>query len=305
MSGILPIYKSDTDGKQSDKYEFVVRFVGNNHDIVIPIDGNTIRLKNVSTRYIRQEIRRQDPELSNKRLKLIHNGGVLLNHTDFEKELKYYNTADDSVTKIYVHCLVGDELSGDELAKEEELERQPEKSTTEAPRGFERFLSQGFSQQDIIDLRQQFQQIHGVDTSGQTEDGLRDLEDRWIDSTVNNEIDEFPANLRIPSGGGSRETGSTGTATGASTGAVGSTRGSDGTGAGDAASTAGPGGYITRETNVHRELFIGVSVGFFLGVFALFLLAMEAGGIFNKRTRMAIMSGVIVNVSFGVLKAWS
>ncbi|VEU21942.1 DEKNAAC102935 [Brettanomyces naardenensis] len=295
---VLPVYQSDVkegssknegdEEKKPLKFQFVIRFVGNSRDMLIPLQSS---LRDVSTRYIRKYIREEDPSLSQKRLKLIHNGRVLMNHTDFEKELRYYTSSgdgedddNDSPINIYIHCLVGEDLSKEELAKEEELDTQPEKSTTEAPKGFDRFLSQGFSQQDIQDLRRQFREIHGRYSSGQTEDNLRDLEDRWIDSTVNNEIDEFPANLRASGGNETVQT------NGGNTGIT---------------AEGGGGGFVARTSNVHRELFVGVCIGFFLGVFALFLLVMEVGGVFNKQTRMAIVSGVIVNVSFGILKAWS
>lgn len=282
------MHKSDLEGSSDQpkasqptpKYEFVVRFVGPQSDVVVPVPDD-MGLADVSTRYIRQQIRKKDPQFATKRLKLIHNGRMLMNHTNFEKEMRFY-TADESTegpTKIYIHCMVGDDLTAAELAKEEEMEKQPEKTTTEAPRGFDRLLSQGFSRRDIEDLRREFQEIHGAYLNSQHGADLRDLEDRWIDSTVNNEIDEFPANLRRAAGAG-------------------------GNGAADTPGDIG-GGFVTREDNVHKELFLGVCVGFFLGVFSLFLMTMDIGGVFNKRTKMAVVSGVIVNLSFGVLKAWS
>lgn len=275
---------------QPNSYRFVIRFVGNEKDLYIPLKSS-MELEDVSTPYIRRQIRDQRPDLAKKRLKLIHNGRVLMNHTDFGKELKYYQSMSngDQPVNIYIHCMIGEDLTKKELAKEEELERQPKKTTTEAPRGFDRFLSQGFSRQDVEDLRRQFRQIHSGLVQGRSEAQMQNLEDRWIDSSVNNEIDEFPANLDEVGGETDGYNAGNGTDGGnGGTGNAGNTR--------DAPSSP---------PNVHRELFVGVCIGFFLGVFALLLMGMQVGGMFKRTTKMAIISGVIVNISFGVLKAWS
>ncbi|KAH3669002.1 hypothetical protein OGAPHI_002757 [Ogataea philodendri] len=270
MSRVLPLDSSDL--KTPKTVQFVVRFANGASDVVIPV-GSVANLDNVSTKFIRQQIRIKDKSLATKRLKLIHNGKVLLNHTDFKKELRYLlrdeSTGSDPI-RIYIHCIVGDELSREELAQEEELEHQPEKSTSEAPKGFDRLLSQGFSALDIQELRHQFQQIHGASLDNQSQEALRELEDRWIDSTVNHEIDEFPANIGTLNAGGN-----------------------------------GGGGPASRDGDAHKDLLIGVAIGYFLGIFALFLIKLEIGGVFNKRTRMAVIAGVFVNLSFGFVKAWS
>lgn len=288
MSGI-----NSKSGKGSSKqYELIIRFVGNVKDLEIPLSSE-MQLKDVSTPIIRRRIRGAKPALARKRLKLIHNGRVLMNHTDFEKELGYYRNMEREAgapVRIYIHCMVGEDLTDEELAHEEKLEKQPQKSTTEAPKGFDRFLSQGFSQQDVADLRSQFRRIHGGYLSGQSEDSMLNLEDRWIDSTVNNEIDEFPAGLEAS---GDTQAG----------GAPGNGAGAQASGAANGANQNG--GFVSRSVNIHKDLFVGVCIGFFLGVFAVLLLSMDIQGVFNKRTRMAIVSGVIVNISFGILKVWS
>ncbi|GME76376.1 unnamed protein product [Ambrosiozyma monospora] len=304
---ILPLNSSDLKKQNSSRpaftprsFEFVIRFTNGDHDLVIPVTSNSL-LHDVSTRFIRREIRNAKKELTTKRLKLIHNGRVLMDHTDFQKELKYLITPPEPTpssgdenssgstndanqpVRIYIHCLIGENLSRAELAKEEELERQPEKSTTEAPKGFDRLLSQGFSQQDILELRAQFQEIHGSLLQNQTEEALRELEDRWIDSTVNNEIDEFPSGLAATLGSAPTTAGN----------------GQDGAAGGE---TGTP---LAREANMHMHLFFGVSIGYLLGVFALFLLCLEDVGHLNRRTKMAVVAGVFVNFAFGILKAWS
>lgn len=289
---------------KAELVEFVVRYVSGERDTVIKLSSNDPQLKNYSSNAIRRQIRVEYPSFSCKRLKLLHNGRVLLSHTNFSKEVAYLQDAKqnqdesqpqsespqpqlpaDSPIRLYFHCIIGEDLSAEELAQEESLDYQPQKSTTEAPRGFDRLLSQGFSAAEIDDLRRQFMQIHGSRLPENSHgDQLRDLEDRWIDSTVLNEIDEFPANLDMRNGNGNGES-----------------AGLDSFPSGaDARNRA-----ILREERTQRDMLVGVCVGFALGGFALLLLWMNVGGVFNKKTKMAIISGVIVNFSFGLLKNWS
>ena len=310
------------------KVQLVVRYVNGLKDTVIEADSDSAIVKNLPTSYIRQQIRQMHPELAKKRLKLLHNGRVLMSHTDFTKEIKYLQksfddadgsggtveTADSQPVRIYFHCIVGDDLSDTELADEEKLDQQPAKSTTEAPKGFDRLLSQGFSSDDIEDLRRQFFRLHGAQLpSNANASQIRELEDRWIDSSVNHEIDEFPANLRLNLG------------TAGTDGASRANAGSDdeetdrsiaeGTGSGisnpSRSGNINNGGTVSvrdqmilRDTQVHRDMLVGVCVGFALGGLALLLLFMDVGGIFGKRTRMAVVSGAVVNLCFGVLRLW-
>ena len=309
------------------KVQLVVRYVNALKDTVIEADSDSEIVKNLPTSYIREQIRQMHPELAKKRLKLLHNGRVLMSHTDFTKEIAYLQKSWDDYeeedaagagaggasgpVKIYFHCIVGDDLSDQELADEEKLDQQPVKSTTEAPKGFDRLLSQGFSADDIEDLRRQFFRLHGTQLpSNANATQIRELEDRWIDSSVNHEIDEFPANLRLNLGSGGTD------------GASRTNGGSDdedldastADGTGSRGGGAGSGGItdavnvreqmILRDTQVHKDMFVGVCVGFALGGLALLLLFIDVGGVFGKRTRMAVISGVVVNLCFGILRLW-
>jgi hypothetical protein len=107
--------------------------------------------------------------------------------------------------RIYVNCSIADELSPDELALEatEAGKPPPETSAHDAsaaiagaqpspsvrprPRGFDRLLTQGFSQSEISTLRTQFASIHAdrfPPDAPPSPDTLRGLEDSWIDSNA-------------------------------------------------------------------------------------------------------------------------
>lgn len=102
------------------------------------------------------------------------------------------------VARVYVNCSIGDELSSEELAAEEEAANKPPEnvggdrtkpstSTRPRPRGFDRLLQSGFTPSEISTLRTQFNSIH---TSRYTPDAmpspdtLRNLEDSWIDNNA-------------------------------------------------------------------------------------------------------------------------
>jgi hypothetical protein len=316
--------------------QFVVRYVNSLKDTIINVDSNAQIVKNMPTGFIRKEIRANYPDLNNRRLKLLHNGRVLQSHTDFSKEIEYLqkNLDDDDddnnlnnknnsdnrigveseeVVKIYFHCIVGEELNSKELAEEERLDTQPVKSTTEAPKGFDRLLSQGFSATDIEELRNQFFRLHGSSLPNNANaEQIRELEDRWIDSSVNHEIDEFPTNIRFT------PTTATGTSTGDDNeddygnfnGSIGSNQNQNLNLNGNTSTTNNSTNnvreqMVQRDVQVHKEMLLGVCIGFALGGLALLLLFLDIGGIFGKKTRMALISGVVVNFSFGLFKSWT
>lgn len=272
------------------KVQFVVRYVNGLKDTVVEVDSSDVAVRNLSAQRVRSEIRNAYPELATKRLKLLHNGRVLSSNSDFSKEIRFLKNQEgeekDEIVKIYFHCIVGNDLTPEELAQETSLDQQPLKSTSEAPKGFNRLLSQGFSETDIEDLRQQFLNLHGRSLPPNANpEQIQELEDRWIDSTVGHDIDEFPANIRLnPS-------------TGNADGAVGDT------------STETPADtrhqLIQRGLQAQKDVFIGVAVGFALGGLAVIFLFLNIGGVFSRKTRMAVASGVIVNLSFGLLRTWN
>lgn len=316
--------------------QFVVRYANGLRDTIIEVDLHDDVVCNLPTSYIRKHIRDSYPEFANRRLKLLHNGRVLQPHTNFSKEIAYLSKnlddddddnnddkaneettqSSDVPVKIYFHCIVGEELTPHELEKEEALDKQPFRSTTEGPKGFNRLLSQGFSPTDIQDLRNQFIRLHGSNLPANANaDQIYQLEDRWIDSSVNHEIDEFPANMRLPlntntSGGNSVGGTSSGSTIGGGNGGdeddddINDTQRSTANAAQPTASNVRQ-QLVQRDVETHKETFLGVCVGFTLGALALLLLFLDVGGIFGKRTRMAVISGVVVNFSFGLFRSWT
>ncbi len=154
----------------------------------------------ITSVWIKNKIRNQHPEIKERRLKLIHGGRIISEKTNFLRDVLRINKEgasngsepeDNEPRKIYIHCLVGDNLTPEELIKENELDAtQPEKSTSEAPIGFDRLRTAGFTEQEIADLRRQFSSLYGGSLAGGDAD-VRALEERWIESGAGPGDDEF------------------------------------------------------------------------------------------------------------------
>lgn len=112
--------------------------------------------------------------------------------------------------RIYVNCAIGDSLTTSELAAEASAAAAPpptqthpfppssphgasplplspgtpQRSTSSAPRGFDRLLSAGFTAAEVNALRLQFRSIHSARYTPDTlpsPDTFRRMEDAWID----------------------------------------------------------------------------------------------------------------------------
>lgn len=280
------------------RYSLAIRFtnsVGTTRqlkDLEIPLsinfdkdDVNSL----VNVKWIKSIIRNKESSCANKRLRLIYNGSILNEHTDFmktifEPKLKQSSNDTQTVEKIYIHCVIGDELSPEQMTMENQLDnRAQEVSTNPEVTGFDRLLQQGFTQEDITDLRRQFYLIYSPDLSNNSSNRndqindleeeernqrmLRQLEERWINSTVRNNPDEVTAteqnNLQAP------------------------LQAQD-----DIDLQEGPGS---------EDLLISLLIGVFLGALSLLLLVAD-DTVFNKRQKMTIFMGVVLNFIFSLVR---
>lgn len=226
----LDIYPDDDD---SNTFEITVRFSAS-----LPDQQISVPAKNgPNTATLKQRIRASLPEdLKNKRIRLIHAGKALDDAIPLSTSLKRLTSKppsristpgsesgrngdsetakgkgkqpvrDTPVSRVYIHCSIGDvTLSAEDLAAEEKLasarqtleeeeeeelptskQNGPATTTTPAPRGFDRLLNAGFTPAEILSLRQQFLSIqahtHTPDTLP-SPTTLRALEDQWLDNS--------------------------------------------------------------------------------------------------------------------------
>lgn len=239
--------------------------------------------KLVNVVWLKTTIRSKIPQCANKRLRLIYNGRVLNEKTDFKKEVLKPQL---NLDQIYIHCVIGDELTREQLAQENQLDNKPQEvSTNPEVIGFDRLLQQGFSQDDVTDLRRQFLLIYGSDNTSSGGDiadveedehrqnRLRQLEERWIESTSNNEA-AGTANEQTPLT-------------------------QDGDQAQAATTPSQP--MDLDESRVNEDLLLGFCVGVFLGIISVvFLLADDS--VFNKRQKMSIIAGLFINFSLAIVR---
>lgn len=289
-------------------------------DLEIPIslnfdkdDANTL----TNIKWIKSMIRTKVSECSNRRLRLIYGGRVLNETTDFKKEvfeprLKQLNDEEssDGAIKIFIHCLIGDILTSQQLADENKLDSSVQtRSTAPEVVGFDRLLQQGFSNEDIRDLRRQFHAIYNPSTGAQENGGavggeindleeeesrqrqIRQLEERWIESTITPDV-----------------TGTTGSSGSAgdrlrpyltASDQLSNISGNNTTGGNPA--TANTPQVELEEVNGNKDLLLGLSIGVFLGVLSLVFLAVD-DTVFNKSQKMAIIAGMFINFSFAIVR---
>ncbi|EGW34150.1 uncharacterized protein SPAPADRAFT_59564 [Spathaspora passalidarum NRRL Y-27907] len=288
------------------KFTLVIRFTNSEstsdqvHDLSIPLGINFERddvNKLVTTNWIKSTIRSKVPQCRENRLRLIYNGRVLNENTDFKKEvfisrLHQEQASTEAPTqedekKIYIHCVIGEKLTQEQLAEENQLDNRPQEvTTTPQTISFDRLLQQGFSQEDVDDLRRQFYSIYGgssatrrggddqitdVEEEEQRQRRLRELEERWIESTYNTEATDAPRPQ-------SRRT---------------ETQDTD-------AAPPQP-SLDLEESRVNEDILVGFLLGVFLGVIgAVFFLVDDT--VFNKRQRMSLIAGLLVNCSLAIAR---
>ncbi|EHN00164.1 YOR223W-like protein [Saccharomyces cerevisiae x Saccharomyces kudriavzevii VIN7] len=224
-----------------------------------------------------------------RRLKFIRNGSILNTHSKIAEELThYFGTASrnsDTATsasggsgknKYYIHCIIGtEELTQEELANEDlkdDATPSDDSMTTQAI-GFDRLRSVGFTEQEIELLRQQFRATYGdleEEEERLAQDGNRDDE--------TNDIRQLEEQW-MESGNGT---------------AQGNTTGNENEDRFNSVPIA--------NIKHNKDLLLGICVGFFFGVFGILL--MKFDGLFNRRQKMAIFAGVIVNVMFCIVRGF-
>lgn len=263
-------------------------------EIPLSVDFNKDDINRlVNTPWLKLIIRNKLKACHKKRLRLIFNGRVLNQTTDFKKDIfeprrrqLALDENDKEPYKVYIHCVVGEDLSADELREENALDNEPQRvSTTPQVAGFDRLLQQGFLQEDIDDLRRQFHQIYmpGVFESGAA-DAISDmeeverrqqlvtqLEERWIESTINSN-ENGPRSVPVEP----ERTDPT------------------------AAPAAAPAPDLD-DSRGNVDLLLGLLVGIFLGVVSLVFLAAD-DSVFSKKQTRAIVGGVFINFMFAMAR---
>ncbi|KAF2236685.1 hypothetical protein EV356DRAFT_65226 [Viridothelium virens] len=237
------------------------------------------------------------------------------NHTD-SRNLE----STRAISRIYIHCSVGDALSPAELEAEAHAAlssthspRQPPVSTSQqkpstshvtipSPSlphaetqllGFDRLLSANFTREDVASLRAQFlalqQYTHTPDTMPHG-NALRLLEERWLDSEA----------FGPPTGGNNEhQSGNRGDESGGPTTVMegGGITGADNTRGGGGGWGVGVSSGFGEDSGL-EDMLIGNLMGFFWPLGALCWLLREEG-VWTQRRQIAVFTGMVVNAAFG------
>lgn len=290
------------------KVEIVVRFTDSGatnaqyKDLKIPLTINFERddvNKLVKTSWLKLVIRSRAHGTERRRLRLIYGGRVLNDQTNFKADifdpkLRQLRELDELMDELqlYVHCLVGDELTSEQLAQEKELDRKAQEvSTSPQLIGFDRLLSQGVSPQDVNDLRRQFQLVYlpeflvpasgvsDVEEDESRQEYIRQLEETWLESTIHG---TSPPQPTLTTSASNTNNDTTGVTIGPSAAAMRA-----------AAELEG--------THHNEDLLLGLVLGAFLGVVAFVFLMMD-DTMFNKNQKLALVVGISTNVMFAIFR---
>lgn len=256
----------------------------------------------VSATWLKLIIRNRVPSCERRRLRLIYNGRVLNQSTDFKKEIfepklrqlenqeqeESNNDNSPPQLRLYIHCVIGDELNSEQLNQENQLDQPQQVTTTPQVIGFDRLLQQGFSREDVDDLRRQFHLVflpsffesrnEGLEAINDVEEEERrqrlvsQLEERWIESTINNNAP--------PEAEPTNDT---------NTGTV------------SANEHLAPPAADLDDNNGNEDLLLGLSLGILLGITGLIFLIID-DSIFNKRQKMSVVGGLVINCSFAIIR---
>lgn len=254
----------------------VIRFSDENiHDLELNI--TSVSVTNINTKWLRQMCRNaRSSDTNRRRLKFIRGGAILNSSSRLNTEMARYFSIQDN-DKFYIHCMVGAELlSDDELANEDVLDdaNPSSNSTTTQAIGFDRLRAVGFSDEEIEVFREQFRRTYGdlQQDNNDYDDGV------GMSGHVQNDNDIRELEEQWMETGVNTENGNINTNTDAF------------------------GSIPIANFKYNTDLLIGITVGFCLGIFGFLL--MKIDGLFNKRQKMSLVAGMLINIMFCLVRGF-
>lgn len=236
---------------------------------------------------LRQTIRNiKHSETDQRTLRLLKSGSIITESFYNTQITRYLNSnINGNDDPFLLHCVIGiDEISNiDEIRQFEQQDddgvshlgsSQNQNGNGMGAIGFDRLRSVGFSDQEIDLLRSQFRSTYG------------DLENRGNDDDDDDDTDNN--NFNQNNSNGNNET---------NIRELEEQWMENGVADNDDRFNSIPNANFKHNI----DLLIGITVGFTFGVFGLIL--MKFDGLFNKRQKMSIFAGLIVNVIFSFLRS--
>lgn len=245
----------------------------------IPLDSLTLI-------YLRQTIRNLKPNQTEFHTLRFLRSGNIISSSFFKTQIANYLTLQEDVP-FFIHCVIGidiirnvNHILSEEQQDDDGLRNLGNANGENGPSmgaiGFDRLRSVGFSDEEIELLRSQFRSTYG------------DLENQDEDDEIYDNVDALDIE--------NSENGNT-------------TNGTDIRELEEQWMENGVGDNNDRFNSVpianfkhNMDLLIGISVGFSFGVFSFII--MKFDGLFNKRQRMSIFAGIIINMIFSFLRGF-
>ncbi|CAB4253223.1 similar to Saccharomyces cerevisiae YOR223W Protein of unknown function found in the ER and vacuole lumen [Maudiozyma barnettii] len=248
----------------------------------ILLDITTVPPSDLSLKSLRQTIRNiKSNDTKDRTLRFLRSGSIIT--------ASYYQTQVNNYLKsqnnepFFIHCVIGVDRIRDpsEIQTYEQQDddgvshlggAQNQNGNSMGAIGFDRLRSVGFSDEEIDLLRSQFRSTYG-DLENRGNDNDNDTtENINVDGNTNNnnatDIRELEEQWM-----------------------------ENGVGDNDDRFNSVPNANFKHNI----DLLVGISVGFTFGVFSLVI--MKFDGLFNKRQKMSIFAGLIVNVIFSLLRS--
>lgn len=263
---LLPLYNDSGSPDELRRY-VVVRF----SDVSIgdlQLDITNIPYGQINTHWLRSQCREhRGQSTEGRRLKFIRSGAMLNSHSDLSNELNRYfiqQRPQADGNKFYIHCIVSTERLSADQLANEDALDDTSPS------------SEGTTTQAIG-----FDRLRAVGFTDQEIDLLRqqfrsaygDLEEEMTQSHDRDirQLEEQWMESDVNREGGTFQ---------------------------DTQFNSVP----IANYKHNRDLLIGICIGFCLGVFGLLLMRMN--GLFNKRQKMSVFAGIIVNIMFNLVRGF-
>ncbi|SMN20228.1 similar to Saccharomyces cerevisiae YOR223W Protein of unknown function found in the ER and vacuole lumen [Maudiozyma saulgeensis] len=253
------------------------------------LDITNIPLSHISLKSLRQTIRNiKTNETTDRTLRFLRSGSIIT-ESFYKAQINNYLKS-QNYEPFFVHCVIGVDQIRDstEIQSYEQQDddgishlggTQNQNGNGMGAIGFDRLRSVGFSDEEIDLLRSQFRSTYG------------DLENRGNDNDTNDDLNGDGTDNDNNENNNNNNTGTTDIRE------LEEQWMENGVGDNDDRFNSVPNANFKHNI----DLLIGISVGFTFGIFSLVIMKFE--GLFNKRQKMSIFAGLIVNVIFSLLRS--
>ncbi|KAI7654155.1 hypothetical protein KC318_g13764 [Hortaea werneckii] len=278
--------------------DLVIRFSSSTPDIILTISAPS----KTSTLSLKRQIRAQlDAPASQSRLRLIHSGKVLQDAAALSKNISVtlpppqdtehksdkakgkqpLRETKPAAARVYIHCSIGDKLSDSELAQETKQAQDADDalSTKTALPNLQNTTSNGVEQSTTTPAPRGFDRLVNA---GFTQAEVAQLRTQFLAIQAHTHTPDT-----MPSGPDLLALEERWLDSGSNAAAGGGEEGA--------------GGFNSEDAGGLEDMLYGNLIGFFWPMGAMFWLMREEG-VWSRRKQIAVLSGFLVNITFGFLR---